>query len=638
MRYSCWLACLIGILAFAGCSPLKKEINKRYPPMNLAAATEAASAEALEGLEKLSRADLYVGVSDGDIQRLAPAAIQQAEPRIKDVKLELGRQAIIFNVDFDGAFAEAGFAAAGELNIAAAPSINGLELQVRPVAQRIKLRKLKILKGGPLEGKEHDISFVAPIITAALNTFIENINGQIKAYRTELNFATSLVLRPEEILRDLPGASDFSGQPYKVDAAMEQGSVLIDSRGLHALVQSTLTRTEIAPALQAETAQDLSPGDAYERFAQSFRDVGAANLGEGLESHWGDTAAGASSTFISAIVNTAANPIGFGANFTIPGFVGRINELIEIETTWDFDCSQSDMDCTYSHMTCSDHRSCDPKWSCPSCKWYQVDCHARKLGCEADKVRFRTQCEMERAAANAACFAEKGVKIAACEVEKAAKKLGCEANKAWLQMVNGADLGRVTGDYRFDQTLGKVLLNGGSVSNDLTKINLDLTLSGTTRVGLSADFQPYDLGYIACQFPVNFNIATDLQVKPQRLSLASNRTGSDVEDGVLRLRYETVGTKVTVSTDQPPALKMTLENPEFVVKCLPAAAGISLAALSKKFREDLIRSDFEVDVQPFKYEIGVPGFDVPVFDDKVRFTPRESKSTLWYRGEVVEAN
>ncbi len=623
------LACLLLINA---CSLLRSEVNKRWPPLDLAAATEAASADALNGLAKMERSDVYIGVSNDTIEAFAPRTVMSADPRIKALELELGRQAIIFDIDFDGVFDELKFSAAGDIKVAAVPSLNGLVLRVQPVAQHVHLDRLKPTKDSELNGMPVDQA--APLVTAVLNTFINNINGQIAAYTTELKFASSVVLRAEDLLGGLPQARNFQGVPYVVQATMEAGSVLIDQQGLHALVQSKLTREEVEPS-GAQPAEQFGATSSYEAFATAFRELGRQHMGAELDARWSDTAAAASDNFVAAVVNTGLQPIGFGADFTIAPQSGSFDELIEIETTWDFDCSQSDMDCSMSHMTCSDHRSCDPRWNCPSCKWYQVDCHARKVGCEADKVRFRAQCEVERAASNALCLAEKTTKQAACEVVKAAKKAGCELNKAWLQLVNGADIGRLKGDYSLSETVGGAFLHGATVKEGLQKIDLDATLSGSSTVRFAADFQPYDLGYIACQAPTNLNLNTGISLKPQRLLLTAHKTGDEFEGDRLNLQYRTEGRMVTISTDQPPMLKLTVANPDFLFKCRPLAALVTIGSLFKKVREDLLRTDYEIDVDPFEFEVGIPGFEVPVFDGTVTYRPVRSIAAVWFEGNAA---
>lgn len=620
------------LLTIVACAPLKKEVNRRYPPLNLNMATEEASKDALASLQKLERADMYIGISDDDLKSLAPGAIATADSRIKALQLGLANQALLFNVKFDGAFPEAGFSAAGEIAIAAVPVIDGLVLRVRPVAQHVKLTNLKVRKKGPLDGL--DISAAAPIITRVLNEYLDNINGQIKAYSTKLDFATSMDLKATDILKELPGATNFQGTPYRVIAAMELGTILVDKQGLHALVQSKLTRQNIDPTDPSLRSQNKSAQTAYDSFSAAFRDFSRAHIGSDIDARWGSTAAAASNKFVGAILNTAAQPIGFSADYTIPSMRGNFNELLEVRTNWDLDCSYSGMDCSFSDIHCNDQRNCNPGWDCPSCKWYQVDCHARKVLCEADKVRWRAQCEIERAASNAICTADKLGRIAACEVEKVARKLGCEINKKWLQMVDGADIGRLKGDYRIADVKGNVLLNGGTVSENLDSIAIDFTLAARSNVSVSADFQPYGLGYIACIGPVNLNLNTGIGFKPQKLDLSATKVASKFEDDVLKMTYRTAGRKVTISTDEPPMLKLTLENPDFLVKCTPVAVGVTVGALFKKFREDLLRTDYEIDVDPFQFDIGIPSFAVPVFDNKVTFTPYQSASALWFDGKL----
>lgn len=624
------VAFVVCLIVMSGCTPLKTEVNKRWPPLDLAAATEKASTEALSGLGKMDRADVYIGVSDGTIQTFAPRAIMNAEPRVKALELKLGQQAIIFDIDFKGDFPDLGFSAAGDIRAAAVPSIDGLKLKVRPVAQHVHLDSLKLRKNSIL--KDMEIGPAADLVIGVLNTFIDNINGQIATYETKLEFASTIELRAEDMLAGLPDARNFTGAPYAVTQKMEYGSVFIDDNGLHALVQSKLSREETEPSDQRQL-QQLDSTSSYEAFSAAFRELGRRHMGPDLDARWADTAAAASNQFVAAVVNTGLHPIGFGADFTIAPQAGQFDDLLEIETTWDFDCSQSGMDCSMSHIDCSGGRDCDPRWNCPSCKWYQADCHARKLGCEADKVRFRTQCNIENATRKAICDADKLAKKAACEVVKAAKKVGCELNKAWLQMVNGADIGRLKGDYSLSATVGNAFLHGATVREGMERIELDTTVKAQSTVRLAAKFTPYDLiGHLACQAETNFNLETGVKVKPQLLSLAANKTGADFEIDRLNLKYRTEERMVTISTEEPPMLKLTLLNPDFLIKCTPTAALVTVGTILKEFRQDLVRTDYEIKIDPFDFEIGIPSFNVPVFEGNISYRPVRSTTALWFEG------
>jgi hypothetical protein len=331
-------------------------------------------------------------------------------------------------------------------------------------------------------------------------------------------------------------------------------------------------------------------------------------------------------------VNTGLQPIGFGADFSLPDQRGEFNELLEIETTWDFDCSQSDMNCAIDLKCGSNRKNCNPSWNCPSCKWYQADCHVRKAGCEADKVRFRLQCNVENEATKAVCDARQIAERGACEVVKAAKKAGCELNKTWLKSVNGADIGRLTGSYSLTNTTAKVYLHGAVVTDGLDKITLDTTLGADSTVQFGADFQPYDFGYLACQAPVNLNLNTGIGLKPQRFSLVANKVGDEITTDGLSLSYRTEKQLITIATELPPMLKLTLLNPDFVFKCLPVAELVTVGALFKRVREDLLRTNYDYEVNPFEIEMRVPGFDVPVFDGNIRYRPVESTIGLWFQG------
>src|SRR5437588_504674 len=78
-------------------------------------------------------------------------------------------------------------------------------------------------------------------------------------------------------------------------------------------------------------------------------------------------------------------------------------------------------------------RDCNPNWGCPDCGGWPPDpsCPFRRLGCEADKVRYRGQCEVEKAAARAACESNAALQKGQCELGKAAFKLGCDFNQGW---------------------------------------------------------------------------------------------------------------------------------------------------------------------------------------------------------------
>lgn len=84
-----------------------------------------------------------------------------------------------------------------------------------------------------------------------------------------------------------------------------------------------------------------------------------------------------------------------------------------------------------------DNRDCEPHWNCPNCQWYQIGCDAQRVGCEADKKRYKDQCEAAKAAQNAtyaaarpACEGQKTAEKTDCERVKTTERLACEAGLA----------------------------------------------------------------------------------------------------------------------------------------------------------------------------------------------------------------
>jgi LysM domain len=95
-----------------------------------------------------------------------------------------------------------------------------------------------------------------------------------------------------------------------------------------------------------------------------------------------------------------------------------------------------------------DTRDCAPHWNCPDCGLLDLPCHGRRIGCEADKVRYRKQCEIEKGTQNRIYEANKPV----CEALKAGEKLDCERVKTQMRL--GCELGI---DGPFSCTPGEVM-------------------------------------------------------------------------------------------------------------------------------------------------------------------------------------
>lgn len=118
-----------------------------------------------------------------------------------------------------------------------------------------------------------------------------------------------------------------------------------------------------------------------------------------------------------------------------------------------------DRDCSLSEDT----RDCNPQWGCRSCDGWDAAnpaCHTERLGCEADKARYRAQCELEKGGQNGiykaehdACEAGKvgqntlyKAQHDACEVEKASANASfklqhdaCEGAKAGQNLAYKAE-------------------------------------------------------------------------------------------------------------------------------------------------------------------------------------------------------
>jgi hypothetical protein len=83
---------------------IKAEINAKWPPAkDLTGSQLRAMHNALENLEKgrFPSADMYLGVSKAALQETVSSLVIARVPQVKRVSIELGRQDIIANLEFE---------------------------------------------------------------------------------------------------------------------------------------------------------------------------------------------------------------------------------------------------------------------------------------------------------------------------------------------------------------------------------------------------------------------------------------------------------------------------------------------------------------------------------------------------------
>jgi hypothetical protein len=516
----------------------------------------------------------------------------------------------------------------GQMTSTLTPLVPGQDLIICPSFGTVKLRRITI-KGTSVP------STIVDIINALLNTFLNNINGTLHAQKISLAFDYVTTLAPQALLSSLPGVHDISGNPITFSVALDKGAVLVDEAGVHALIKlSENGKTiEYAAAVRRSLANDPVQ-EAFNQYKAQFLASSQKDLGDIPPDYWTGTDALVSKSYTAALINDSLGTMNFAAGFGFPDTGPfKFDQDIQADPAPDLNCAgrAAQTSCDIQ-MECSQSRDCNPNWNCESCAWYDVGCDARRLGCEADKVRYRAQCEAEKEASRLGCEADKARLRAQCEVQKAIDQTLCDANQAWLNAWSGAKFGNVKGDLRLSGIDAKASLAQVTVPDDLSALAINSTIQAVSQANVNFLFTPLDAGHLLCQVPWGGPVSVQAGLPAQQLNMSAALQGTSAgPDAGIILTFNTVDYKLSLKTVPPPMVAITTQDPQFFLACAPAVALAGPFLFIKKFREDLLQDTFDFKLPAQQLTVGVQPIHFQLVGTDLKLNPEWNAKTVGFK-------
>lgn len=645
MRNICLAASLVCLTLGACGDPLKEQVDQHFPPIN-------RTEEALKSLEAskatlagLKNQNVLISLAESDLEGSIASVLAKEVPEVKDPKLSFGPQRILLEAKLDKTFTDQNIRVKGDVEGYAIVSTDPTDVVLTPIFNSIKVRELDYKSN-----KTADV--LAPILNAALDKFIDNVNGQIKPVKVSLNLSHSFMFDLAEEIRKVPGVIQVEAPKIDLTLTLAGASILVDNDAIRALGAMVAGADNPTPAEMLETCQGPPPAagaerEGFERACQSilaaraepvqtnaiqdrtdagferefkvFRtavlNAGLAMLGEGTQMPQTSYVVISKSFLASTLNSTFADP-AIHVVMTVKPPIQEFHNDIRLEKSPDLKCTQNERPCNID-----DHcqrGSCDG-WPCNyDCKWYQADCHGRKLGCEINKAAVLQACNTEQDIKYGACQTSERLKKLDCERLKVMERVGCKANQDWLNYWSEKKLGHVNGKIHVE---GKIdgLLNSLKIADDFTSIDVGMALTGVASIAADLQLVPANEGHLACQAKWNGRVNAAAIFTDQDLSVSGGiRFENPAGDKPARLVFAIPEREVEVQVAPPPFFALTSQNPDLAVSCAPAVLVENIRStissllgdnpppeITGRYKQKVGPFDPDVKVQPIK--IVLPG-------------------------------
>jgi hypothetical protein len=522
---------------------------------------------------------------------------------------------------------------------------------------------------------------LVPALNAAARTFIDNINGQLKPLSISIDLNRTFTWDLTTALRNMPGVVRVDAPTPTIHLALSAASILIDDNGVHAIASIAVLGAEIptetleqqcsgaspelpqiscpsntlaeiatkpaceiqksfrlaaasheieqlnatCAAIAARTmAQTSAAGprtngsfdDIFKAFSAEFAKAASdviGDLGKGVETK---THIAVAKSLIAIILNGPLGTPGVHIVIKMAPPPQTFDQDIRLAKAPSLNCNQNQRDCTI-HQDCG-LRSCSG-WDCTyNCKWYQADCHARKLGCEANKALAIKSCQASASAEKLACETDKKAKICDCERLKAMEFEGCKINQEWLNTWSEAKLGSIDGKVDVSGDLDGVL-RSIKVADDLSTVELNLGLGGVAHVTADLHLVPANLGHLACAAQWSGAVTAEGIFSDNNLSVSGTvRFEEASTDKPARIGLSSPEREVEIRVAPPPFQALVTQNPNLFITCGPAVAlGTAVTELKGLLGDNVppeITGYYKRSIGPFEIEIDTRPLELKVPD------------------------
>jgi hypothetical protein len=579
-------------------------VNKEFPPVDTLQKRLEAIESSRKGLSDIKRVDLYLNVTQSDLQDVVVPAIVAAVQGVTDAKITLRPQELIVDATFDRIFEDLGgdpqldARIVGSARLHTTGFIVGQTLQWTPWGSRVEISRLEIA------GKKPATKTLVALLTAVLNAFLANISGAIGAQTLRLDVPLVATLDPKVLIQG-SAVESVEGKPIDFSVHLGDGAVLIDADGLHTLGMLTKERVNPTASPKAATPSITEVDQAFDQYLTAFKNALGRALVDDTTAHWSRTSGLVSKPFVAGLLNSGLDSSEdvvepkAAVAIRAPDFRQEFGGLeIRADQAPNLNCQANaeKVDCNPTG-DCNLNKSCDPGWSCPSCGDLDFVCHAQRLGCEIDKGRYKTQCEAEKVTFRTECEARKVIERGACEARKAAELLGCQANQSWLNAWSGAHFANLYGNASFTNVRGVVVIEKVTFNEDLSSMSVALDVGAGSNVVVTFDLRPVDAGHLACPLPFGGQVRFDLNVQPQSFTLPASLSATTPSQTIVTLHFAIPDVEITFKTSAPPGAALITQNPHFLLACYPlaeitTALGLGNVLLKGRLPDPLIQDTF----------------------------------------------
>lgn len=701
---------LVVLLACNACASraLRDAVNREFPPQNPVDHQVSAvkhSAAALAAFQEPPT--ILVSLAADDLQRLLPTSLaasikaksgEDIEIKAVDVRLGFGSQEVIVNADFSLKLPTEQSSVKGTAEIHCAAALERGSLVLRPSGGSMQLSSL-VYRGS----KAADL--LVPAVTALLRTFLDNVNGTIPTQQLPLRFHFLRSLDLAQTLRSAPGVTDATGTVVTAGLALGSSAVLIEPSGVRVLASAVFLtqerfeeyvkllearvrmndtsplRSEELAALAAcqdpaELARTINASDtqavvamcdaaekgmtpiktehypttseAYNELAASFPryregflqkvqqiEPGARVLAEDSLVAISRTAVGSGLQLILSQASASAN---YHASLPDQSF----NQLVT-PTTTNLNCAANaggcDSDFSYPGYN---PRGCDS-----DCGLLDLDCHRRKLECEATKEAERLAYESAKAAAQVDWKIRKDL----CEARKQIQKSGCELNQAWLDAWASKEIARLEGTASVSNLRAFGALDRIQVAPDLSSLAVDYRLGASATISANATVTPLNGGHLICVMPSNLSVTAQGAVSATTKTVTATQTLVTRDGDDLVMTYEISQQQVALSFDPPLPVALYQQNREKLFLACPApvsivnaitgfAGGLVGIEVVMALRPDLFDTTKTIDIPLLTLPLRIPAQELSlsampgVSARAIRLTPEWGQNALLFAAKV----
>jgi len=642
---------------------IREKINAQWPPKTPASNALAAIEMATLELQRMTHPDVYAGISQADLTRTLPEALKTRLKEFGSVTIHTANQELVVDADFDLAVDQYQMRVSGHAEVHAAVFVRHKSLLLLPSFSRIAVGRVHY--GGQSTAEQ-----VLPIVNHVLATFLDNVNGTLRAFQIGLDWSLFQTFDPAKVIAKTPEISEVAGPPIAILIGLGYSATLIDSGGVHVLAElvpltsarissvgeslekrfatnadGPLTSDEVAVISACAHPPEgidsrlLKPQDACQRLESTLLEVwpkpdqrsasgtgdleGAFNrlktafleksstFGTMEEIGWSDSSAAVRRTAVALTVNE---------------FLANPSTHVQLRfPTMSIPFKQEVKTGPAPNLNCGNQRGCPSNFDyppynprgCGGPPWEKIPCEIQK---EGERMAYET--------AKALAQTDWSAKKLDCERLKAMERLGCEVNQTWLNGVSSMPLGEVQGVLVVDEGRADLALNSLHFEPQLDGASAHLSVSARGKVGADVKWVAYNVGNVICTPQWSGRVVAAVGADIPAFELRATLQPVSAPNGELTLLIHLKGNDFPVKVTPPPFVALVSQNTNLMLVC-PAVgiAGVA-ASVSPRVREELLQDTFSLPLPEQDLPIRILPIRFDAFGSVIRLDPRLSTSAI----------